>query len=132
MQSVQACRAMGLAAMTTAEFFERPADGSAAFDGMLAAHLVEHLPEGDSADVLRPYLAYLAPGAKLVLICPQERGFASDSTHTVFTDNARLKDLAEELGLQVERQYSFPLPRWTGKIFTYNEFVTVASNRATR
>jgi hypothetical protein len=34
--------------------------------------------------------------------------------------------LSEALGLGVARQYSFPLPRFAGKVFTYNEFVTVA------
>jgi len=62
----------------------------------------------------------------VVLICPQERGFASDPTHTVFVDQPALAALAEELGLRTQRQYSFPLPRRAGKLFTYNEFVTVA------
>jgi hypothetical protein len=77
--------------------------------------------------VLAPYLPYLAPDAKIVLICPQERGFASDPTHTVFTDQPRLAALSRQLGLRVQKQYSFPLPRFTGRLFTYNEFVTVAT-----
>jgi hypothetical protein len=44
----------------------------------------------------------------------------------VFTDQPALAALAGELGLRVERQYSFPLPRRAGRVFTYNEFVTVA------
>jgi hypothetical protein len=39
-----------------------------------------------------------------------------------FTETA---DMATALGLAVEKQYSFPFPRAAGKIFTYNEFVTV-------
>ena len=34
--------------------------------------------------------------------------------------------LCTALGLTVEKQYSFPFPRFAGKVFTYNEFVTVA------
>ena len=76
--------------------------------------------------MLAPYLSYLEPGARVVLICPQERGFASDPTHTVFVDQPALAALADELELRVERQFSFPLPRRAGRVFTYNEFVTVA------
>ena len=76
-----------------------------------------------------PYLPYLRPDAVVVLICPQERGFASDPTHTVFTDQAALGALAGELGLSVERQFSFPFFRPVGRVFTYNEFVTVARCR---
>lgn len=124
--SVQLCREAGLSALTTDEFLEQDAAEHGGFGGMLAAHLVEHLPAGGAVDVLAPYLPYLAPDAKIVLICPQERGFASDPTHTVFADQPRLGALARQLGLRVEKQYSFPLPRFTGKVFTYNEFVTVA------
>jgi len=76
--------------------------------------------------VLAPYVPFLEPDAVVVLICPQERGFASDPTHTVFVDQPALAALAGELGLRTERQFSFPLPRRAGKLFTYNEFVTVA------
>ena len=123
--SVGICREAGLTAYTVDEFLAEPP--AQLFDGMLAAHLIEHLPAGGGIDVLQPYLPYLAPGAKVVLICPQERGFASDATHTVFTDLPMLADLARELGLTVEKQFSFPLPRFTGRVFTYNEFVTVAA-----
>ncbi|SHK46649.1 2-polyprenyl-3-methyl-5-hydroxy-6-metoxy-1,4-benzoquinol methylase [Pseudonocardia thermophila] len=125
--SVAMCRRAGLTAYTVEEFLARP-PAEPLFEAMLAAHLVEHLPPGEAAGVLKPYLAYLAPRAVVVLICPQERGFASDPTHTVYFDQAALAALAEELGLVVERQYSFPLPRFAGRFFTHNEFVTVARN----
>ena len=111
-------------AFTVAEFLgqsQRPQ-----FQGLLAAHLIEHLPAGEAAGVLAPYVPFLEPDAVVVLICPQERGFASDPTHTVFVDQPALAALAAELGLRTERQFSFPLPRRAGKLFTYNEFVTVA------
>lgn len=122
--SVQVCRDAGLTAFTTEEFLAHPAEPR--FGGMLAAHLIEHLPPGGAAEVLAPYLPHLADDAVVVLICPQERGFASDPTHTVFTDQSALAQLADELGMSVARQFSFPLPRAAGKLFTYNEFVTVA------
>jgi len=122
--SVEACREMGLTAFTVDEFLAAPPETP--FDGMLAAHLVEHLPPDGAAEILQPYLRFLAPGARVVLICPQERGYASDSTHTVFFDHARLRALSEELGLHVEEERSFPFPRAAGKVFTYNEFVSVS------
>jgi SAM-dependent methyltransferase len=122
--SVQVCRAAGLAAFTVEQFLGQ--EGRPQFGGLLAAHLIEHLPASEGAAVLRPYLPFLEPDAVVVLICPQERGFASDPTHTVFVDQAALAELASELGLATERQFSFPLPRRAGKVFTYNEFVTVA------
>lgn len=125
--SVQLCRDAGLSAVTTEDFLAQDPSGHGGFGAMLAAHLIEHLPADGAMDVLAPYLPYLAADAKIVLICPQERGFASDPTHTVFTDQDRLGALARQLGLRVERQYSFPLPRFTGRVFTYNEFVTVAT-----
>ncbi|ODU01205.1 MAG: methyltransferase type 11 [Pseudonocardia sp. SCN 72-86] len=125
--SVEMCRRNGFEAETSADFLARTPEDTAPFDAMLVAHVVEHLDEGTAADVIRPYLAYVRPGSPVVLICPQERGFASDSTHTVFTDHDALRALVGELGLTFRREFSFPLPRFTGKAFTYNEFVTVAS-----
>ena len=114
-----------MTAFSTEEFFADPPEGG--FTGMLAAHLVEHLPPNGAAEVLRPYLPFLAPATRVVLICPQERGYASDAhDHTVFFDFARLRSLCEELGLTVQRELSFPFPRFAGRVFTYNEFVTVA------
>ena len=60
------------------------------------------------------------------VITPQERGYASDATHVTFMDYAEVGRLAGYLGLTVEREYSFPLPRAFGKLFTYNEFIVVA------
>ena len=123
--SVSLCRARGLTAVTTDELATSGTVADGAFDGLLAAHLLEHLPEGAAPDVLAPYLRYLAPGARLVFICPQQRGFRSDATHTVYFDDARLREAMEGIGAVVTDQRSFPFPRAAGRWFTYNEFVTV-------
>ncbi len=125
--SISACRERGLVAYTVDEFLSRDIADEQPYDGLLAAHLLEHLPPGTAADVIGTYMPFLAPAARIVLICPQERGFDSDSTHTVFFDHGAMRSVCEDLGLVVERQKSFPLPRWAGNWFTYNEFVTVAS-----
>jgi SAM-dependent methyltransferase len=124
--SVAACRALGLTAFTVEEFGDSEYARPGRFGGLLAAHLVEHMTRPEAVRILESYLDYLAARARIVLICPQERGFASDSTHVEFTDLDGLADVSTQLGLTVEKRMSFPLPRFTGKFFTYNEFVLVA------
>jgi hypothetical protein len=62
----------------------------------------------------------------VVLITPQESGFASDATHVAFTGFDELARLLAEHGLVPERRYSFPFPRPAGRFFRHNEFVVVA------
>ncbi len=125
--SIHACRAQGLTAFTTDEFGQTEYAEPGRFGGLLAAHLVEHMPRPDAVGILRGYLEYLAPGGVVVLICPQERGYASDSTHVAFTDLDGLADVCDQLGLRVDKRLSFPFPRAAGKVFTYNEFVITAT-----
>lgn len=128
--SVGVCRKLGLTAFTTEEFGSTEYARPGRFGGLLAAHLIEHMPRPDAVGILRGYLPYLAPEARVVFICPQEAGHASDSTHVTFTDLDGLADVAGQLGLVVHEQMSFPLPRFAGKAFRYNEFILVASTPA--
>jgi SAM-dependent methyltransferase len=123
--SVALARARGLEAYTVEEFLARPNARRGAFDSMLAAHIVEHLPEEQALEVVGMYLPYVKPGGRAVFITPQERGYASDASHVRFVGFAEVAKLATDLGLTVEQQYSFPFPRFAGKLFIYNEFVTV-------
>jgi hypothetical protein len=97
-----------------------------AFDSLLAAHVLEHLPEADANGIVGMYLPYVRTGGRVVFITPQERGYASDATHVRFVGFPEGAAAARALGLTVERQYSFPFPRSAGKHFTYNEFITIA------
>ncbi|GAB3429676.1 class I SAM-dependent methyltransferase [Actinophytocola sediminis] len=124
--SIATCRERGLTAFTSEEFGETDYAKPGRFGGLLAAHLVEHMPRAEAVGILKGYLPYLAPNARMVLICPQERGYASDSTHVEFTDFDALADVANQLGFTRIRRQSFPLPRAAGKAFTYNEFVLIA------
>ena len=120
---VATARAQGLAAYTTEDFFADPAlSGPQSYDALLAAHLIEHLTPEQSRVVMREYLPLVRPGGRIVFITPQERGHASDPTHLGFTDQAVLAELADDLGLEPDKEYSFPFPRWAGKAFIYNEF----------
>ena len=118
--SVAHCRSLGLHAYTPDEL-ESAQLGK--FDGMLMAHVVEHLAPGAEAQVIESYLPYLAPGSVVLLICPQERGFASDATHTTFFDTTKLSALCEQVGLTFTRTMSFPFPRFAGKWLIANEGV---------
>jgi 2-polyprenyl-3-methyl-5-hydroxy-6-metoxy-1,4-benzoquinol methylase len=122
--SIAVARAQGLEAYTTEEFFST--ERGATFDSMLAAHLLEHMPEDDARKVIESYLPCVKPGGTAVFITPQERGYASDATHVRFVGFAEAASMCRDLGMTVIKQYSFPFPRFMGKIFTYNEFVTVA------
>ena len=124
--SVEHCRSMGLQAYTAEEFLDAELG---MFDGLLLAHVMEHLPPGAEEGVLRGYLPFVYPGSPVVLICPQERGFATDATHTTFFDFAGLRDVCLQAGIQVDRSYSFPFPRFVGKVFPYNEFVVLGHTR---
>jgi 2-polyprenyl-3-methyl-5-hydroxy-6-metoxy-1,4-benzoquinol methylase len=120
--SVALMRARGLSAQSPEEFSR----SATTFDGLLCAHVLEHLQPGTQTEMLRPYVERLEPGAAVVIICPQERGFASDETHTDFVDAERIASVLESLGLRLHRKWSFPFPRWAGKAFAYNEFCVAA------
>jgi 2-polyprenyl-3-methyl-5-hydroxy-6-metoxy-1,4-benzoquinol methylase len=124
--SVAIARDRGLRAWTTDEWPTCADAVASSFDTMLVAHVLEHLDEATADAVLTSYLPYLKPDATLVLICPQEKGYATDHTHVRFVDDQALRATARRLGFSPVRQYSFPFPRATGKVFPYNEFVLTA------
>jgi 2-polyprenyl-3-methyl-5-hydroxy-6-metoxy-1,4-benzoquinol methylase len=124
--SIAACRAAGLTAFTTEEFFTSEHAKPHRFDSILSAHVVEHVEAEQAVEIFTSYLPFVKPGGRIVFITPQERGYRSDATHVRFSGHAEVAQLSTDLGLTVDRQYSFPFPRFAGKIFTYNEFVTVA------
>ena len=127
-ESVAECRARGLEAYTSQEWESTPelaVPGS--FDSMLLAHVIEHVQPSDWVGLVEAYLPYVRAGGKVMFICPQEKGYATDSTHVHFTDGDALVGLAERVGLRVLSSRSFPFPRRAGRWFTYNEFCVVAT-----
>jgi SAM-dependent methyltransferase len=123
---IAACRARGLVAFTSDTFhgseFARPAR----FDSLMLAHVVEHMRFDEARSLLAQYLPFVRPGGMVVLLTPQEAGFASDATHVEFMDLAALERMARAVGLVPARGFSFPFPRPVGRLFKYNEFVLVA------
>ena len=124
--SVALARAMGHDAYTVEEFTDGELSVPGAFDGLLVAHVVEHMERQQALQLLRDYLPFVRPGGRVFLVCPQERGYASDPTHIWFAKGSDLGGLVETLGLKVERSFSFPFPRKAGKLFIYNEFCVTA------
>ena len=121
--AVQMAKERGAKAFTPDEL---RASGYAAFDSLLFSHVLEHMTSAEALDLVRSHLPLLRAGGRLVVLAPQEAGFRSDPTHVEMMDFAKLAALAREAGLTVEAQYSFPLPRLAGKLFKYNEFVSIA------
>lgn len=127
--SVATARERGFAAFTPDEFAASPYGRPGSFDSLLLAHVVEHISHQTAVDLLHEYLPRVRPGGRVVFICPQERGWATDATHVRFVDFRSLEQLCEQVGLPVQRSFSFPFPRAAGRAFTYNEFVVVARVR---
>ncbi len=125
--SVGVARTRGLRAMTVEEFFATQGDDTRQFDALLVAHVLEHLSPVDGEKLMRSYLPHLRRGGRVMLICPQERGYASDPTHVRWLTGADLVGLCRELGLRPRAWRSFPLPRAAGKVFAYNEFNVLAA-----
>jgi SAM-dependent methyltransferase len=125
--SVEQCRRLGLTAYLPWGFKRCSEYRAPSFDTMLLSHVVEHMTFNEAVSLLNDYRRHLRTNGNLVLIAPQESGFASDPTHIEFFDFAKMRLLSEHSGFTVDRQYSFPFPRSLGRIFRHNEFVTIAT-----
>lgn len=122
--AIKEARYLGLEAYTTDEFKKviKPKKNSK-FDSMLLAHVLEHMNTSEGKKIIKEYLPYVRE--KVVVICPQEKGFKSDDTHVNFLDHKGIEDILTNCGLDIDRSYSFPFPRFIGRVFRYNETVVV-------
>lgn len=125
--SVAYCIEQGFEAYTPDDFLKKFSPQSASFDSLLIAHVFEHLTAEQDLGILKQYLPYLRAGGRIVIITPQEAGYASDASHVEFMPFEKVGEIVNKAGLKVEKCYSFPFPRLVGKLFKYNEFVFVAS-----
>ena len=123
--SIDVARKRGLVAYVAADF---PGTGDArpgSYRTLLFAHVLEHMDLESASGLVGEYLPYLAPGGLVVLIVPQEAGFASDPTHVSFVGPDEIADIARANGLTEEDLYSFPFPRWAGRVFRHNETIAL-------
>lgn len=125
LEAVAYARACGFDAVTVDEFATQP-PAPESFDALLIAHVIEHMDAGAAEELVRFYLQFVKPGGKVFMICPQERGYASDPTHVRWTTGEDLVALARAVGLLPGRPRSFPFPAALGKAFIYNEFTLLA------
>jgi len=123
--SIEVARSSGLTAYTVEEFENLPEATQGRYDSLLFAHVLEHMPPKEASDLLGAFLPYLRDGGRVVVIVPQEAGFRSDPTHVAFLGLDDLARIEADHGLVREAGYSFPLPRPAGRLFTYNETVSI-------
>jgi SAM-dependent methyltransferase len=124
--SVKIARSRGCVAFTPDEFENSIYSLSETFDSLLLAHVAEHMTSAEVTSLLRSYIPRLKPDGKIIIITPQERGFQSEVTHVEFTDWEKIRNILSPLGFISVEEYSFPLPRFCGNLFIYNEFVSVS------
>ncbi len=124
-------RARGFDAYLADEFEASPRAVPGAFDSLLLAHVLEHMTPDEAVDLLRHYVPYVRPGGRVLIITPQEAGQRTDDTHVTFLDGPAVVDIATRSGLVGATFSSFPFPRAVGRVFPYNETVSVASTAST-
>lgn len=115
--SVQIAQSAGLAAKVSDQYTPPPGG----FQSLVFAHVLEHMTLDEAINLVDCYLPALAPDGTVVIVVPQEAGFASDPTHVAFVDVEQVRILAERLDLAMGNPSSFPLPRRIGRHFRYNE-----------
>jgi len=125
--AVGLARQQGFQAFTTEDFRKSKWATKGGFDSLLFAHVFEHMTRSEATETLRLWLPYLKIGGSTVLITPQEKGFKSDPTHVTFMDFDDLGVILQALKISVVGKYSFPFPRFAGRLFTYNEFVILGT-----
>lgn len=123
--SVDVCTSRGLTAFTAEDFALSLFNISGSFDSMLLAHVAEHMTEQDFVALVKQYVYLIKAKGKIIVITPQESGYASDDTHIQFMDFDKIAALLKQAGFNIQKQYSFPFPRFVGRFFKYNEFVSV-------
>lgn len=123
--AVEIARSRGAVAFTPDELRASSYATRGRFDSLLLSHVVEHMTLPEAASLVRDYLDLVRDGGTVVVITPQEAGFRSDPTHVEFMDFEKVERVLRDAGVEPVKRYSFPLPRITGRIFKYNEFVSI-------
>ena len=123
--ALDVARSLGHRVMLNAEFRLHD-EYLSMFDNLLFSHVLEHMDQEAAAELIKDYLPYLDKDGKLVIICPQKRGFDSDSSHVEFMDFEKLSNIVDKSNMRVISAISHPLPVVFSKSFIYNEFVVTA------
>jgi SAM-dependent methyltransferase len=118
-ESVNFSKSRDLEAYSYAEFCDTFSFKT--FDTLLYSHIFEHVNDSDQLALLKQYVSYLKPKGKIVVICPQEKGFKSDSTHIRFVSRIDIVNFLLNNGFSNVKSISYPLPSIFGSTFVYNE-----------
>ena len=121
--AVEYARKKKLSSLTVNDFFTKSRKVRSVFDTLLLSHVLEHVDSETQEQIFDQFIPFLASGAKIVLICPQEAGFVTDKTHIRWVNESMLRDILESLGCRAIKVKSFPFPRRAGKKFKYNQTV---------
>ncbi len=117
---------LGYKTYTASSFKKSELAKLSSFDSLLFAHIIEHLTLVESEKMIKEYLKYLKVGGRVVVICPQKKGFSKDTTHIKFHTRETITSLLTKLGLNVVKKQSFPFPEIFGAVFAPNEYWVVA------
>jgi SAM-dependent methyltransferase len=133
--AINYCHQRGLVASVYApevdQFELRGMDGSGART-LFCAHVIEHLDH--PAVALQSFFraALRLKLARIVLVVPGPKGFASDPTHRSFVDATFFRQQAALVAKDFElgKLAYFPGPwPWIGKVFTYHELMAIYVRR---
>ena len=119
--SVEFTNKLGFKAVSSQEFEEMLPALKETFDSILISHVIEHMTPEHALKLLNSYLPALKKGGKVIVICPQQRGYRSDKTHETYFDRAMLEEIAQKVCGTKLKFRSFPLPSFFGPVFIYNE-----------
>lgn len=123
--AIKTAKESGYNAITVDEFKKSKAIKKDTFDSMLLAHVLEHMSTKQGKEIIKEYLPYVRE--KVVIICPQKKGFTTDDTHVNFLTHEDIEKILESCGLTIQKSYSFPFHKKVGDVFAYNETVVVAT-----
>ena len=127
--SIKECRKQKLRAFTVEEFADSEFNKENTYDNILFIHVLEHMSLEQAVRLIKKYKKNLKQNGKLIIACPQEKGFASDPTHVEFMDNQKLAEVCRRAGFEIIKTFSFPFSRSFGKIFLYNESYLIGEKR---
>ena len=96
------------------------------FQGAVLDNVLEHI--ADPRPLLSEISRVLVPRGVLVVGVPGKRGYAADSDHKIFYDEALLGEVFSHAGFARRRMISMPLPipglgRWLSQYCLYGVFV---------
>ncbi len=100
------------------------------FDSLMLDNVFEHLDEPEVC--LNEILRVLKPGGRLLLALPNQKGYATDSTHVRYWNEANLPSFIEKQGFKLINSRNYPIPfKGIGNLFwPYNCFLCLGEKTA--